>query len=152
MSKAVQVAEKLADEFRTKAAEHDRTGEFPAASYARMKEAGYLASPVPSELGGFGAGLAEMSRAQQALARGCASTALAVNMHLFQVGTTADAPLLVLVTFPGADVPEGGVHDGGHWNLDRHPIDLGYAAVAPYRYQYVVHDYHLDDRLRRCDL
>jgi alkylation response protein AidB-like acyl-CoA dehydrogenase len=32
-----------------------------------------------------------MSRAQEALARGCASTALAVNMHLFQIGSTADA-------------------------------------------------------------
>jgi acyl-CoA dehydrogenase len=31
-----------------------------------------------------------MSRAQQALARGCASTALAVNMHHFQVGFMAD--------------------------------------------------------------
>ena len=56
-----------------------------------MREEGYLAAPVPKELGGLGAGLLEMSRAQQALARGCASTALAVNMHVFQVGTTADA-------------------------------------------------------------
>lgn len=91
MSEAVKVAEQLADEFRGKAAECDRTGEFPSANYARMKETGYLSAPVPAELGGLGAGLADMARAQQALARGCGSTALAVNMHLFQVGTTADA-------------------------------------------------------------
>lgn len=91
MSEAVKVAEQLADEFRGRAAEYDRTGEFPSANYARMKETGYLRAPVPAELGGMGAGLADMARAQQALARGCASTALAVNMHLFQVGTTADA-------------------------------------------------------------
>src|SRR4029079_17293017 len=91
MSDAIKTAEKLADEFRPRAAGYDRDGEFPSANYARMKETGYLAAPVPAEVGGMGAGLLEMSRAQQALARGCASTALAVNMHLFQVGTTADA-------------------------------------------------------------
>ena len=91
MSEAVKIAEQLADEFRFSAAEYDRTGEFPAANYARMRETGYLRAPVPAELGGLGAGLADMAHAQQALARGCASTALAVNMHLFQVGTTADA-------------------------------------------------------------
>ena len=84
------LAEGLADEFRGRAAALDRTGEFPFANYARMREAGYLRALVPAELGGLGAGLAEMSHAQQALARGCASTALAVNMHQFQVGFMAD--------------------------------------------------------------
>ncbi len=90
MTNVVAIAKELAEEFRATAAESDRTGAFPAENYRRMREAGYLSAPVPEELGGFGAGLAEMSRAQQALARGCASTALAVNMHLFQIGTTAD--------------------------------------------------------------
>jgi hypothetical protein len=45
MPDAVKVAEQLADEFRGRAAECDRTGEFPAANYARMKEAGYLRAP-----------------------------------------------------------------------------------------------------------
>jgi alkylation response protein AidB-like acyl-CoA dehydrogenase len=81
----------LADEFRTRAADYDRTGEFPARNYDRMRETGYLRAPVPQDLGGLGAGLTAMSRAQQALARGCASTALAVNMHLFQLGVMADA-------------------------------------------------------------
>jgi alkylation response protein AidB-like acyl-CoA dehydrogenase len=91
MTDVVEIAKGLAEEFRATAAELDRTGAFPTANYRRMKEAGYLRAPVPEELGGLGAGLAEMSRAQQALARGCASTALAVNMHVFQVGTTADS-------------------------------------------------------------
>ena len=38
---------------------------------------------MPAELGGLGGTVLEISQAQQALARGCASTALAVNMHLF---------------------------------------------------------------------
>lgn len=86
----VALARALADEFRLTAAELDRTAAFPSANYQRMRETGYLRAPVPAELGGLGGRLATMARAQQALARGCASTALAVNMHLFQVGFMAD--------------------------------------------------------------
>lgn len=84
------IATELANEFRDRATEYDRTGEFPTENYDRMRELGYLRGPVPKELGGIGAGLAETAAAQRALARGCASTALAVNMHLFQVGVAAD--------------------------------------------------------------
>lgn len=90
MSDVVDIAEELANEFRGRAAELDEKAEFPAINYQRMREAGYLRALVPVDLGGLGASLAEMSRAQQALARGCASTALAVNMHQFQVGIAAD--------------------------------------------------------------
>src|SRR5438105_837678 len=86
----VDLARTLADEFRPTAAELDRSGSFPTANYARMREAGYLRAPVPVELGGLGAGMLTMARSQQQLARGCASTALAVNMHLFQVGFAAE--------------------------------------------------------------
>lgn len=91
MANVVEIAQVLAEEFRGRAAEYDRSGAFPAENYSRMREEGYLRALVPEELGGLGAGLADMARAQQALARGCASTALAVNMHEFQVGTMADA-------------------------------------------------------------
>jgi alkylation response protein AidB-like acyl-CoA dehydrogenase len=84
------LAAMLADEFRGSAAALDQTGQFPVHNYERMREVGYLSAAVPVELGGLGAGLAEMARAQQALARGCAATALAVNMHQFQVGFAAD--------------------------------------------------------------
>ncbi|HEY7065785.1 MAG TPA: acyl-CoA dehydrogenase family protein [Chloroflexota bacterium] len=85
------LATALADEFRGRAAALDQSGQFPFENYRRMREAGYLRAAVPAELGGLGTGLAAMARAQQALARGCASTALAVNMHQFQVGFAADA-------------------------------------------------------------
>jgi alkylation response protein AidB-like acyl-CoA dehydrogenase len=55
-----------------------------------MRETGYLRAGVPVELGGLGVGILDTARAQQALARGDASTALAVNMHQFQVGFAAD--------------------------------------------------------------
>jgi alkylation response protein AidB-like acyl-CoA dehydrogenase len=85
-----ELARTLADEFRATTAELDRTGAFPHANYRRMREAGYLRAVVPTELGGLGAGMAELARGQQALARGCAATALAVNMHLFQLGFAAE--------------------------------------------------------------
>src|SRR5438132_1164132 len=47
--------------------------------------------PVPVELGGGGADLETVCRAQAVLAGGCASTALAANMHLFGIGTAAEA-------------------------------------------------------------
>ncbi|MGE3908681.1 MAG: acyl-CoA dehydrogenase family protein [Chloroflexota bacterium] len=86
----VELARELADEFRPNAAELDRTAAFPTEHYRRMREAGYLRAGVPHELGGGGAGLKTLAHAQQALARGCASTALAVNMHVYQVGALAD--------------------------------------------------------------
>jgi alkylation response protein AidB-like acyl-CoA dehydrogenase len=89
-SDLVALAARLADEFRLSAAELDRSGTFPFANYQRMRETGYLRAGVPIELGGLGAGLRDTARAQQALARGDASTALAVNMHQFQVGFAAD--------------------------------------------------------------
>lgn len=90
MADVIKLAKELADEFRGRAAQYDQTGEFPAENYQRMRETGYLAAPVPVELGGSGADIVTMSRAQEELARGCPSTALAVNMHEFQVGTMAE--------------------------------------------------------------
>src|SRR5262249_22668315 len=84
------LARTLADEFRVDAAELDRTAAFPTEHYARMRATGYLRAPVPEELGGMGCGLGDLARAQTELARGCASTALAVNMHLFQLGSIAE--------------------------------------------------------------
>ncbi len=89
MTKMTAVASQLSDEFATRAAQYDKSGEFPTENYRAMRELGYLAGPVPAELGGLDAGLAENARAQRILARGCASTALAINMHLFQVGAAA---------------------------------------------------------------
>ena len=90
MSDMIEIARELRDGFDARAAEHDRTGEFPTENYAELREAGYLRGPVPAELGGGDADLGETARAQRALGWGDASSALAVNMHLFQVGAAAD--------------------------------------------------------------
>lgn len=61
-----------------------------ARSYAVLRAEGYLAAAVPSALGGGGASLVDLVGAQRTIAAACSNTALAVNMHLFQVGALAD--------------------------------------------------------------
>lgn len=85
----VELADGLAADFAQRAAEHDRERTFPFENYERMREAGYLGLTVPEELGGRGASLYELLLAQERLATGCGSTALAVNMHVSPVGQLA---------------------------------------------------------------
>jgi alkylation response protein AidB-like acyl-CoA dehydrogenase len=91
MGEMTEVALKLRHEFDARADDLDRSGGYPQENYERMTETGYLRGPVPEPLGGLGADLVEFAGAQRALAWGCASTALMVNMHLFQVGAAAQA-------------------------------------------------------------
>jgi alkylation response protein AidB-like acyl-CoA dehydrogenase len=85
----VELAGSLADGFAERAAEHDRDATFPLENYEDMREAGYLGLTVPEELGGRGASLHELILAQERLAMGDGSTALAVNMHVSPIGQLA---------------------------------------------------------------
>jgi alkylation response protein AidB-like acyl-CoA dehydrogenase len=85
----VELAGSLADRFAERANEHDREGTFPFENYDEMREAGYLGLTVPEELGGRGASLHELILAQERLAMGDGSTALAVNMHVSPIGQLA---------------------------------------------------------------
>jgi alkylation response protein AidB-like acyl-CoA dehydrogenase len=87
----IALAEELSAEFADRAADVDRDGRFPHENIDRLKETGYLSAPIPEELGGAGADLATVCRAQSILAGGCASTALATNMHLFGLGAAAES-------------------------------------------------------------
>ena len=70
-----------ADDFATRAEEHDRENTFPLENYEAMKASGYTNMCVPEELGGGGARMLDICIAHERLARGDGSTALAVNMH-----------------------------------------------------------------------
>jgi alkylation response protein AidB-like acyl-CoA dehydrogenase len=85
----VELAGGLADRFAERAGEHDRESTFPFENYEEMREAGYLGLTVPEELGGRGASLYELILAQERLARGDGSTALAVNMHVSPIAQLA---------------------------------------------------------------
>jgi alkylation response protein AidB-like acyl-CoA dehydrogenase len=80
----------LADKFADPAAAHDRDAAFDLDNYADLREAGYLRLTVPEEFGGLGATLHELILAQERLAMGDASTALAVQMHVSPIAQMAD--------------------------------------------------------------
>jgi acyl-CoA dehydrogenase len=65
------------------AAEHDREATFVAEAYAAMREQGYLALAVPTELGGLGATMRQACYAQAELARHDGASALSVAMHTY---------------------------------------------------------------------
>ena len=88
--KLVAMARELAQDFAMRAAEHDRANSFPFENIERMKETGYTALVVPEQYGGLGAGLVDYVLCQEALAQGCAPTALAINMHLFGIGSMVE--------------------------------------------------------------
>ena len=81
-ARLVADAERLADEFATRAAHHDRESSYPFASIEALHEARYFAAAVPVELGGRGVtSVHDLVVAASRLARGDASVAIGVNMH-----------------------------------------------------------------------
>jgi alkylation response protein AidB-like acyl-CoA dehydrogenase len=82
----VALAERLADDLATRAAAHDRDGTYPHDSIRSLRDAGYLVAPVPADLGGLGvSSVHDLVVASGRLARGDASVAIGVNMHLIAV-------------------------------------------------------------------
>ena len=71
----------LAADFATRSAVHDRDASHPIENYDQLREEGFLALTVGKEWGGWGASFFDHTIAFEALGQGCASTALAFNMH-----------------------------------------------------------------------
>ena len=84
----------LATDFATRAATHDRAASAPVENYDALRHAGLFGLMVPTELGGWGAGLLGYAIAAEELAQGCAATAMSFNMHCVAVHSlTTAAPL-----------------------------------------------------------
>ena len=82
----VELAEELAEPLALRATEHDRNGTYPFEAIDALKAARFFAAPVPVELGGLGVSSAhDLVVASSRLARGDASVAIGVNMHLVAV-------------------------------------------------------------------
>jgi len=82
----VATAEQLSQELAARAAEHDRDRSYPFEAIDALKTAGYFAAPIPIEIGGLGVSSAhDLVVASSRLARGDASVAIGVNMHLVAV-------------------------------------------------------------------
>jgi len=84
------LAARLAEAFAREAEEHDRNHTFPYDHYGAIRSAGYHALTVPAEWGGEGASLTETLLAQERLASGDGSTALAIGWHLSLIGKLAE--------------------------------------------------------------
>ena len=82
-ARLVLLAETLAEELATRAAQHDREASFPHSGIDALKRAGYFTAPIPLEHGGLGVtSVHDIIVASSRLARGDASVAIGVNMHL----------------------------------------------------------------------
>jgi len=82
-ARLVRIAEALGDELAGAAAVHDREASFPHAAVDALRRAGYFAAPIPVERGGLGVtSVHDLVVASSRLARGDASIAIGVNMHV----------------------------------------------------------------------
>jgi alkylation response protein AidB-like acyl-CoA dehydrogenase len=85
-ARLVASAEQLAGELAARAAEHDREGTYPYEAIDALRAVGYFAAPIPEVFGGLGVDSAhDLVVASSRLARGDASVAIGVNMHLVAV-------------------------------------------------------------------
>ena len=85
-------ADTLAEAFAVEATRHDRSGRLPHGHFDRLHEAGLLNLTIPTALGGASAGLGEIVGIIGRIARGDASTALVLAMHLLQVASIFRRP------------------------------------------------------------
>ena len=128
---------RLADDFATRADEHDRENTFPFENFEALKEANYISLPIAEELGGLGGTLLDLCLCQERLAQGDASTALAINMHLFAIGSlmenlaaaerdpsmaaiTAQTKMMTAMLVQGKLIIGGGFTEaeiGGNWGF-----------------------------------
>ena len=86
----ILLAEQLAADLATRAADHDRDGSYPHEAVAALRDGGYLAAPIPQALGGMGVeSVHDLIVAASRLARGDASVAIGASMHLIPLVNTA---------------------------------------------------------------
>jgi len=82
-------AEMLA-RFDERAPVYDRDNEFFTEDFQELQDAGFLDIAIPTEMGGRGMGLDQVSQAMRRLGYVAPATALAVNMHVYWTGVAAD--------------------------------------------------------------
>lgn len=135
MEHIITLAQKVAEAAEPHADRHDIDGTFVTEGVATARDVGYLASPVPTELGGDGVGTAGVCEAQRVIARSCGSTALACSMHLHVVlaaawrwrrGDTVVEPTLRRVAEDRVVVVSTGGNDWTHPTTVATPVDGGW--------------------------
>lgn len=110
----IDLAECLADIAAKNAPEHDRNGTFPHDTFDAIIESGYHTLTIPEEMGGMGATPLEAMIAQERLARGDGSVALAICMHLghiYGVATSDEWPEDLRRTLIADVIDHGGLYN-----------------------------------------
>jgi alkylation response protein AidB-like acyl-CoA dehydrogenase len=87
------ITAELAARFAARATGHDRDATFPHENFADLRAAGLLGLTVPEEYGGLGAGELEHVLVLERIGWGDASTALALGMHLSNIGQLVEGGL-----------------------------------------------------------
>jgi alkylation response protein AidB-like acyl-CoA dehydrogenase len=82
-----KLARELAEDFATRASQHDQESTAPDENYAKLKQAGFYGLVAPKQYGGSGAGVLGWVVAAEELAQGCPSTAVSFNMHVATLAT-----------------------------------------------------------------
>lgn len=83
---------KLAADFATRSAAHDRDASHPTENYDRLRAEGFLALTIAESFGGLGFDFLGHTLAYEALGQGCPATALAFNMHASVVMPLLQSP------------------------------------------------------------
>lgn len=129
----------MADVAAVHADRHDLEGSFVEEGVGAARERGYLAAPVPVELGGHGALTADIVEAQRVIGRSCGSTGLACSMHLHVVlaaawrwrhGDTVVEPLLRRVAQDRVVVVSTGGNDWTKPTTIATPVDGGWSVTG----------------------
>jgi len=84
------LSDELLERFLKRSADYDRDNAFFQEDFDELKELGYLKLAVPTELGGGGLNLTDMSKETRRLGKYAGATALALNMHVYWTGIAAD--------------------------------------------------------------
>ena len=87
-----ELVARLRPRIAERAAESDRTGEFPVADFADLRAAGLFGLLVPQRLGGLGRTYADYAKVAFELGRANGATALVFNMHAGVTGALAGIP------------------------------------------------------------
>ena len=79
-------ARALAPEFAKRANDYDESGRFVHENFEALRDAGFFSAAIPVELGGGGAGYADLCGVIREIGKHCGSTALTFAMHTHTVG------------------------------------------------------------------
>ncbi len=96
--KIQDVCRRLAADFATRTAQHDRDSSLPIENYQALKQEGLYGLTFSKELGGWGAGMLGWVIAAEELAQGCPSTALTFNMHASGLPILLETATITLTT------------------------------------------------------